>query len=73
MGKHCKSAVTYYYRGSVERPTRRRKDRPHCPSYIWHRGYSEGGETPQYPWMTRVECVADARARGSRAVFEEEP
>jgi hypothetical protein len=56
--------VTYTYRGGVERGTGK--------SYAWREGFSEtatdGGV--YYPWMTRKECQADARAQGAIARFE---
>ncbi len=52
--------------GSVER-VRARKGR--VGTYVWHDGYSEVGTT--FPWMTKREAQADAKARGYRAVFVE--
>lgn len=61
--------ITYYYRGPIERGG---PDSQGRPSYHWTAGYSEnssnGAET--FPWMTKTECRADAKARGSRAKFE---
>ena len=58
------SAINYHYRGRIERGNGK-------PGYNWHPGYSEttadGGECS--PWMTRRECLADARTRGAKAVF----
>jgi len=60
--------LLYTHRGPIERPCRGRRGRP---SYRWTDGFSEtspnGGVT--YPWMTRRECQADARAQGAKAKF----
>lgn len=53
------TTITYFYRGPIERSRR------------WCYGYSAngpGGGT-LYPWMTKRECYADARAQGCQAVF----
>ncbi len=57
------NTITYTYRGEVERGNGK-------PGYDWHAGYSE--TTPEghalAPWMTYRECLADAKARGCKAV-----
>jgi hypothetical protein len=58
-------AITYVYRGDIERGTG-------GPGYAWHPGYSEHVEGGAwYPWMTRAECQCDARARGAVARFHD--
>lgn len=53
--------ITYTYRGGVKRGS----------NYHWEDGYSE--TTPDggvlYPWMTRKECIADAKTKGCKAIF----
>ena len=51
----------YDYRGQIERG----------PRYEWRDGYSRTTETGavEYPWLTKTECRAEAKARGLRAVF----
>lgn len=58
-----KATIVYTYRGSIERATRR--------GYAWRDGFSETSAEgrPLYPWLTRAECMADAKARGARAAF----
>jgi hypothetical protein len=62
-----KQKIVYNYRGLVERGTG-------GPGYDWREGYSEtapdGGIL--YPWMTKRECQADARAKDAQAVFMRE-
>lgn len=55
--------IVYYFRGHVERGSKR--------GYVWREGYSPTapGGGVQYPWMTKRECQADAKAQGTRAVF----
>ena len=56
--------IVYHYRGQIERHRR--------GHFWWARGYSEeldGGVG--YPWMTRQECLRDAKARGATATFVE--
>ena len=62
--------ITYYYRGDVERGRRRRG----VFFYAWQRGYSATGPSGGVlcPWMTKQECLADARKQGARARFVEE-
>lgn len=56
--------IIYTYRGIIERGI--------GGSYEWKDGYSpttdDGGVL--YPWMTRKECIHDAKAQGKRAVFQ---
>ena len=63
-----KELVFFYYRGSIERVSGKPMH------YRWFNGYSErapdGGVL--YPWMTKKECMAEARGAGFRAVFIEE-
>lgn len=58
------NAITYIYRGGVERGTG-------GPGYKWHDGFSETTDAGGilYPWMTARECQADAKAKGTRAEF----
>lgn len=57
--------ITYYRRGLVERPSRRR--------YVWKDGYSANGtEGMLYPWLTKKEARADAKQQGAQAVFEDD-
>jgi hypothetical protein len=37
-------------------------------SYVWYEGYQQPN---CFPWMTRAECVAEAKAQGVKAVFQE--
>ena len=62
--------VVYWYRGPVEKP-KQVKGRP--AGYKFVDGFSEqGAHGPCYPWMTRRECLLDARKRGVRALFRTE-
>lgn len=63
-----KKTITYTYRGQVERGNGK-------PGYDWHRGYSETTESGGIlcPWMTRAECIADAKGRGAVAQFYSGP
>jgi hypothetical protein len=56
--------ITYYYRGCIERGNGK-------PGYDWHNGYSENNAegSALYPWNTRRECQAEARAQGATAQF----
>lgn len=56
--------IVYHYRGTVERGNGK-------PGYDQHAGYSENAAdgSATFPWMTRRECQADARARGAVADF----
>lgn len=58
--------IVYHYRGPVERGTGK--------GYAWRTGYSPNADdgSPTYPWQTRRECQAEARALGCRAVFSNE-
>ena len=60
--------IVYYFRGDIERWNAARR------SYEWKPGYSESGSTggTLYPWSTKAECRAEAKARGGRAVFVEQ-
>jgi hypothetical protein len=60
--------IVFTYRGEIERPAKRRG---RVASYRWTEGYSETSPEGNalYPWMTRAECRADAKAAGYRAVF----
>ena len=51
----------FHYRGGIERG----------PRYEWRDGYSAEGEGGGvlYPWSTRGECRAEAKADGFKAVF----
>ena len=55
--------VTFIASGKVERwqPSRR--------AYAWRLAYSENGTL--YPWLTKREAQASAKARGAKAVFVE--
>ena len=57
----------YTFRGSIERPSTRHRR----PSYRLFDGYSATTEDGAvlYPWMTKRECRAEAKADGKRAVF----
>jgi hypothetical protein len=62
MAKDKRPERTYWYRGEVERGTGR--------GYRWVAGYSAGdGGSVEYPWMTRAEARAQAKADGVKAVF----
>lgn len=57
--------ITYYYRGEVERGTG-------GPRYGWHPAWSPNGEDGKgetFPWMTRKECLLDAKAQDATAIF----
>ncbi len=60
--------ITYYLRGQIEVGTG-------GPGYRWAQGYSESAPNGGicYPWMSRNDCIRDARARGAVAHFEETP
>jgi len=59
--------ITYYLRGTVERCVGPRRGFVHLP------GYSTQGPTgARYPWMTRAECIRDAKAQGATARFEKQ-
>ena len=60
------SAMTFTYRGQVERWSASRR------SYGWAEGYSTTGPegAVRYPWLTRDECRRDARRDDCRAVFQ---
>jgi hypothetical protein len=55
--------IEYFHRGKVERGTGQ--------GYEWREGYSANSANgkPTSPWMTRFECMADAKKRGCKAVF----
>ena len=59
-----KAAVVYYYRGLTERGTGE-------PGYRWVEGWSENSAEGKelFPWMTRRECLAEARSNGVKALF----
>lgn len=61
-----KPIITYVAAGLVER-ARARKGRK--MTYVWSPAYSRDGVT--FPWVTRREAQAEARAEGARAVFKE--
>lgn len=56
--------IAYHYRSLIERGTG-------APGYVWKEGYSANGPEGGilYPWNTRAECRAVAKAEGARAVF----
>lgn len=58
--------VVYYYRGQIERVRRGGR-------YAWYDGYSATGPSGGvlFPWMTKTECRADAKAQNAVAVFVE--
>jgi hypothetical protein len=60
----AKQKIIYTYRGGVERGV--------GGSYVWRNGYSESGINGEvyYPWMTKKECIHDAKVRGAVAVFK---
>lgn len=62
--------IQYFYRGPIERPAMKHGK----PSYAWHAGYSENGESggALSGWMTKRECQRDARNRGAVAEFPTE-
>jgi hypothetical protein len=55
--------IAFYYRGMIERPSKR--------GYRWHYGYSANSDdgNPLYPWNTKAECKAYAKAQGKQASF----
>jgi len=63
-----KKIITYTYRGQIERGNGK-------PGYDWHEGYSQDSSEglPLYPWMTKRECFADAKAQGAQAQFYTPP
>jgi hypothetical protein len=56
-----KPTKRYDYRGLIERGAQ----------YRWVEGYSETtpNGNPLYPWSTRRECRAEAKADGFKAIF----
>lgn len=52
--KTQKPQIKFVYMGPIERSK-------------WCDGYSENGNT--YPWVTKREAQAQAKARGAKAVF----
>lgn len=62
--KHPEKIIEYFHRGRIERGNGK-------PGYDWHEGYSANAAdgSTLYPWMTRLECIADARAQGAKALF----
>lgn len=65
--------ITYVYRGQVERGCLV-NGRHGRPSYRWHDGYSQETEQgPLYPWLTRAECLKDAKSQGCKALFYTPP
>lgn len=62
-----KNCVVYHYRGLIEMP-KLRKGRP---SFRWFDGWSENGANggATYPWMSRQQCLQDAKSRDAKAVF----
>ncbi len=60
-----KQVITYVYRGRIERGT----------DYRWCDGYSQDSADglPTYPWMTRQECIRDAKSKGEKAQFYTPP
>ena len=66
-----KPSVTYKYRGQTERDPGRSFPNHHKTGYRWLGSYSEDSPEgyPLYPWMTRNECLDDAKARGLKAKF----
>lgn len=56
--------ITYYYRGEVERGNGK-------PGYDWHPAWSANNEEGRalYPWLTRKECLEDAKRQGATAIF----
>jgi len=61
--------MIFYRRGAVERPCTRHGK----PSYRWAQGWSRNSAEGHalYPWQTRREAQAEARAAGAIAVFLE--
>ncbi len=62
-----KTAIYYIRRGLIEIPAPRNGK----PGYRWAEGYSTNGKTglSYYPWQTRRQCQAEAKALGAKAVF----